>query len=71
MLSKPFDFFGFSLKLNQDQQIDIANRALIRYYKMKVSQLCEEKEGIQAEMEAMRRLMQTFKSAAENAERKI
>ena len=38
---------------------------------MKVSQLCEEKEGIQAEMEAMRRLMQTFKSAAENAERKI
>lgn len=38
---------------------------------MKVSQLCEEKEGIQAEMEAMRRLMQSFKGAAENAERKI
>jgi hypothetical protein len=33
--------------------------------------LCTEKEGIQAEMEAMRRLMQTFKNTAENAERKI
>lgn len=38
---------------------------------MKVSLLATEKEGIQAEMEAMRRLMQTFKAAAEIAERKI
>jgi hypothetical protein len=38
---------------------------------MKIAQLYTENDGIQAEMEAMRRLMQTFKSTAENAERKI
>lgn len=38
---------------------------------MKISQLHHDKEGIQAEMEALKRLMSTFKDTAENAERRI
>jgi len=38
---------------------------------MKINELGLEKDGIIAEMEAMRRLMNSFKAATEFAERKI
>ena len=36
LLTKPFEFFGFSISLNKEHQIDCANRSHIRYYKKKV-----------------------------------
>ena len=37
LLSSPFSFFGLSLTLNSEQQIDIQNRCAIRFYKMKIN----------------------------------
>ena len=33
LLQKEFGFYSFGIRANYDQQIDIANRCLIRYYK--------------------------------------
>lgn len=71
MLLKPFDFYGLSLSLNSNDQIDLANRSHIRYYKMQVNELCREKEGLMAEMDAMRRLLNEIKASAENAQNRI
>ena len=46
MLSTPFDFYGASLQLNNEQQIDLSNRAYVRYFKMKINQLYADIEGL-------------------------
>jgi hypothetical protein len=37
LLTKAFNFYGSSIRINVDDQIDIANRAYIRFYKMKLN----------------------------------
>ena len=39
MLAAPFNFFNFSVRLNIEEQIDIANRSYIRFYKKKINDL--------------------------------
>ena len=39
LLTKAFNFYGSSIRINVDDQIDIANRAYIRFYKMKLNQV--------------------------------
>ena len=46
MLSNPFSFYGFSIQLQIEDQIDVANRAYIRYYKKKIDEILTEKEVI-------------------------
>ena len=67
MLTQPFEFYGLSLTLNSADQIDLANRSHIRYYKMQVNELAREKEGLTAEMDSMRRLLNEIKASAEHA----
>ena len=64
LLSTPFDFYGASLQLNNEQQIDLSNRAYVRFYKMKINQLYADIEGLQAEIDANRL---NIKSMADNA----
>lgn len=71
LLQVPFDFYGTSLQLNSEQQIDLANRTHIRYYKMKVNELSLDKEGLTAELEGTRRLFQDLKMQTVITERKI
>lgn len=71
LLMAPFQFFGLSVQLNNNDQIDLANRSHIRYYKMHVNELCREKEGLMAEMDALRRLLNEIKASAEYAQNKI
>lgn len=71
MLLQPFDFYGLSLSLNTNDQIDLMNRSHIRYYRMRVNELCREKEGLMAEMDALRRLLNEIKASAEYAQNKI
>jgi len=60
-LTQPFDFYSFSINLNYEQQIDIANRTYIKFYKKKINDLMNEKEAISMELESNRRLLNTFK----------
>ena len=46
LLTQPFDFYGFSIALNYEQQIDIANRKYIMFYKKRINDLMNEKEAI-------------------------
>lgn len=61
MLSQPFEFYGASVKLNDDQQIELADRANIRYYKMQVNELSLDKEALIGELEGTRRLTSSIK----------
>ena len=63
LLASPFSFYGFSLKLNIDDQIDIANRAYIRYYKKKINECLMEKDAVQTELESNQRMMNQFRQA--------
>ena len=71
LLTQPFDFYGFSIALNYEQQIDIANRKYIMFYKKRINDLMNEKEAISMELESNRRLLNTFKQASEKSARKI
>ena len=42
MLSAPFNFYNFSVRLNIEEQIDISNRSYIRYYKKKINDLLND-----------------------------
>ena len=61
LLKQPFDFYGFSIALNYEQQIDIANRTYIKFYKKHINDLINEKEAISMELDSNRRLLNTFK----------
>ena len=57
--------------MNAEQQIDIQNRSVIRYYKMKVNELLREKEAILNEAASLKGMLNSFKAGSEIAERKI
>ena len=46
LLTKAFNFYGSSIRINVDDQIDIANRAYIRFYKMKLNQVLMDKDAV-------------------------
>lgn len=71
MLSSPFDFYGFSIALNINDQIDISNKAYVRFYKKKINDILMDKEAVQTELESNQRLLNTFKQASERSARKI
>ncbi len=71
MLQSPFNFYSLSLSLNEDQQIDIASRTTTRYLQYQLNRMSEEKEGMLAELEALRKLMAEFKKNSEDAARRI
>ena len=71
LLKQPFDFYGFSIALNYEQQIDISNRKYIMFYKKAINDLLNEKEAISMELESNRRLLKTFEQASEKSARKI
>ena len=71
LLQQPFDFYGFSIALNYEQQIDIANRKYIMFYKKKINDLLNESERISMELETNQRLIKTFEQASEKSARKI
>jgi len=71
LLQSPFNFYSFSLKLNEDQQIDIASRTTTRYLQYQLKQMSEEKEGMLAELEGLHKLMAEFKKNSEDAGRRI
>lgn len=54
-----------SLRLTHDQQVDVANRQLVRYYQMQVNQMAAEKEGLQAELDAISKILNDLKRSAE------
>lgn len=65
LLKSPFDFYSMSLRLTHDQQVDVANRQLVRYYQMQVNQMAAEKEGLQAELDAISKILNDLKRSAE------
>jgi|LakMenEpi03Aug12_release.lakeMendotaPanAssembly.Ray.scaffolds.fasta_scaffold127063_3 hypothetical protein len=71
MLAAPFNFFNFSVRLNIEEQIDIANRSYIRFYKKKINDLLTDQEAIKAELETSSNMIDEFKIGSERAERKI
>ena len=71
LIESPFSFYSTDLRLNEDQQIDIANRALIRFYKLQVQKISLEKEGCMAELFGLRQNLEVFKKNSEMAERQI
>lgn len=52
LLSSPFDFYGFNIALNINDQIDISNRAYVRFYKKKINDILMDKEAVQTELES-------------------
>ena len=71
MLEGAFGFYGFTISLNIDEQIDIANRAYIRYYKKKINDILLAQEATQVELESNQRLLNGFKKDSERSDRKI
>ena len=71
LLTNPFGFYSFSIKLNIEDQIDIANRAYIRFYKKRINDILMDKEAVQTELDSNQRLLNTFKKASESSARKI
>lgn len=71
MLVEPFNFYNFSVRLNVEEQIDIANRGYIRYYKKKINELINDKEAMVSELETSNSMIDDFKLGVERAERKI
>jgi len=37
LLNNPFDFYGTAISLNSEQQIDLANRNIVRFYRVKIN----------------------------------
>jgi len=52
MLEGAFGFYGFSISLNIGDQIDIANRAYIRFYKKKINDILMDTEAVRTELES-------------------
>ena len=71
MLASPFAFYGFGIQLGIEDQIDVANRAYVRFYKKKINDILMDKEAVQTELESNQRLLNTFKQASERSARKI
>lgn len=71
LLNNPFDFYGTALSLNSEQQIDLANRNIVRFYRVKVNQLYFDIQGLQGELDATRSLVQDLKAQTIVTERKI
>ena len=71
MLEGAFGFYGFSISLNIEDQIDIANRAYIRYYKKKINDILMDTEAVKMELESNQRLLKGFKQDSERSDRKI
>ena len=71
MLANPFSFYNFSIQLGIEDQIDVGNRAYIRYYKMKINEILIEKDAVQVVLESNQRLMNTLKQASDRSARKI
>jgi hypothetical protein len=71
LLAAPFNFYNFSVRLNIEEQIDIANRSYVRYYKKKINELLEDREAMKSELETSNNMVDDFKIGFERAERKI
>ena len=71
LLNNPFDFYGTALSLNSEQQIDLANRNIVRFYRVKINQLYFDIQGLQGELFATRSLVQDLKAQTIVTERKI
>ena len=70
-MEKPFDFYGFGIRLGIEDQIDIANRAYIRFYKKRINDVLMDKEAVETELQSNVRLLNKFKTASESSARKI
>lgn len=71
MLDGAFGFYGFGIKLNIDDQIDVANRAYIRYYKKKINDILLNKDAVESELETNQKLLDDFKKASKRSAAKI
>lgn len=71
MLASPFSFYNFGIQLNIEDQIDVANRAYIRFYKKKINDILIANEAVQVVLESNQRLMNTLKQASDRSARKI
>ena len=71
LLEGPFNFYGFNISLGIEDQIDIANRAYIRFYKKKINDILMDKEAVTTELESNQRLLNSLRQAQERSTRKI
>ena len=71
LLDGPFSFYGFDISLGIEDQIDVANRAYIRFYKKKINDILMDKEAMQTELESNQSLLMDLKRAQERSTRKI
>ena len=71
LLASPFNFYGFNISLGIEDQIDVANRSYIRFYKKKINDILMDKDAIQTELESNQRLLNTLRQAQERSTRKI
>ena len=71
LLSQPFDFYGFGIALNSEHQIDIANRAYIRFYKKKIQDVLLEKEILENQNADINKQIKGFERILEQNTRKI
>ena len=61
MLANPFSFYNFSIQLGVEDQIDVANRAYVRFYKKKINDILMAHEATKVVLESNQRLMNTLK----------
>ena len=61
MLASPFNFYNFGIKLGIEDQIDVANRAYIRFYKKKINDILIANDAVKIVLESNQRLMNTLK----------
>ena len=71
MLASPFSFYNFSIQLGVEDQIDVANRAYVRFYKKKINDILMANEAVKVVLESNQRLMNTLKQASDRSARKI
>ena len=71
MLAGAFSFYNFGISLGIEDQIDVANRAYIRFYKKKINDILIANEAVQVVLESNQRLMNTLKQASDRSARRI
>jgi hypothetical protein len=71
LLAAPFNFYNFSVRLSLEEQIDIANRSYIRYYKNKINDLLEQQEMMRHELDSVTSLMDEFKKTINRQARRV
>ena len=71
MLSAPFNFYNFQVRLNIEECNDIQNQNYIRFYKLKIEQLLKDQEMLKGELELSRSMIDEFRKGQEKAERQI